>query len=114
MPPFDLSNDAWTEVVAAGGSSAQQITVTLGEALVSIGAPDALKAAVKIGGASGRSLTDGRTLVVEAGIAVSARPVASWARLTVGSAVLTAPLGLGILGLGIMGVNGLGAIGLGA
>ena len=74
MAKFDLTADAWAEVVAAGGSAPQMIVIDIGEALVSIGTPNALTNALRLGGASGRNITDGRMMTVPAGAAVSLRP----------------------------------------
>ncbi len=78
MPRFDLSTDAWTEVVAAGGAIGTSLTVTMGEALVFIGAPDALRKAIRIGGSGERSIS------IPAGFAVNVRPVGRFATVTTG------------------------------
>lgn len=87
MAQFDLAADVWTEVIAAGGSSDQMIVLSMGEALVSLGVPDATTQAIKMGGASRRSLLDARIYIAPAGFAVWMRPIGARVIFSTGASI---------------------------
>lgn len=91
MPQFDLAENKWVEVVAAGSSSPQQINISMGEALVSVGAPTALTSAIKLGGAARSSLEAARSLNVDAGYSVWVRPIGLRVLFYVGQAAGGSP-----------------------
>lgn len=86
MAQFELTTQAWIELLPAGGSTPQMLVLAYGEALVSLGAPDGAVSAIKLGGAAKASLLDGRILRVPAGIAIYARASTGTARVILGDA----------------------------
>lgn len=91
MAQFDLTADAWTEVIASGGSSDQMIVLGMGEALISLGVPGAATSAIKMGGAARASLLDGRIFIAPAGTAVWMRPVGGRVIFSTGATAGGAP-----------------------
>jgi hypothetical protein len=79
-----LTGNDWVEIAPAGGSVGKNIIVPLGEALISLGVPDALTQAIKIGGAAGRSVVEGRSFTSEPGVAVWIRALSQLVTYTIG------------------------------
>lgn len=80
MALFDLLPNVTTEIAASGGSTPQQITVSMGEALVFLGAVDGTRKPIKVGG------SEARTVYAHAGVAVNVRPLTGRVLVTTGDA----------------------------